>query len=88
MKTGIILQIIGSEKKDLNMNHKQKIKELKLKADYIVFTSPTMGHVDIYTAWLELVKKDMGEIILKQAKITDENSLKLTGKDLLLQGIV
>jgi len=88
MKTGIILHIVGFKEADEKVNHEREIEELNLKADSIVFTSPTMGYEDIYSAWLELTTKGMGEIILKGARITYFGRLELTGKSLLLQGIV
>ena len=88
MKTGIILHIVGFKEDDEKVNHKREIEALNLKADSIVFTSPTMGHEDIYSAWLELTTKGMVEITLKEARITYFGRLELTGKSLLLQGIV
>ncbi len=88
IKTGIVLQVVGFEEDDTYVDHKREIKKLKLKADDVIFISPTAGYMDVYTAWLELTKKGIEKVILKQARITNRGFLELIGKELLLQEVV
>ena len=88
MNVGIIVYIVGNPEIDETIDHKKEIEKLDIKADTVKFISPTEGYFDINDIWMELVKEGCNKIVLMSAVITDDRSLKLTGKELQLRGNV
>ena len=88
MNIGVIVYIVGNTEIDETIDHKKEIAKLDIKASIVKFISPTEGYFDINDIWMELVKEGCNKIVLMSAVITDDGSLKLTGKELQLRGNV
>ncbi len=87
MKTGIILYFAGNQTIDADADLVGKAaKTLLPEADRIEIVSGDQGHWDIADAWWTLVSRGMHRVLVKLANYSEEDGLRLAGREMRLAG--
>jgi len=86
MKTGVILYVSGVGEAEQDLDVLRLARRLNIHADRVETVVGSSACFDVMDAWWKLTVKGMKKIVCMSAEVTNDRSLRLTGRELRLCG--
>lgn len=86
MKTGVILYVSGVGEAEQDLDVLRLARRLNIHADRVETVVGSSACFDVMDAWWKLTVKGMKKIVCMFAEVTNDRSLRLTGRELRLCG--